>query len=104
MKKYFVLLSGMILMGLFFFSGCKSTTEDKPCDGKGKLWVVNKLDSTVTVTILPVHEQVVMLKDDEKQFSLNASQSYTINIVYTGYNKDSVFLINACDSKIYVLQ
>jgi len=104
MKRYFVLFSGIILIGIFLSSGCKPTTEDQPCSNKGNLWIVNKLDSSVTVTILPLHDQFVMHKDDEKQFSLAASQSYTINLVYTGYNKDSVFLINACDNKIYVLK
>jgi hypothetical protein len=104
MKRNFVLLYGMMLISIFLFTGCPSKKDSEPCSNKGNLWVVNKLDSTVTVTILPVHEQFTMLKDDEKQLSLNANQSYTINLVYTGYNKDSVFLISACDNKIYVLQ
>ena len=104
MKRYFVLLSGMILISIFLLPGCNTKKDDQPCNNKGNLWIVNKLDSTVIVTILPVHSQTTMHKDDELQFSLDANNSYTINIVYTGYNKDSVFLINQCDNKIYVLQ
>ena len=94
----------MILVSIFLFTGCPSKKESDSCSNKGNLWIVNKLDSTVTVTILPLHEQITMHKDDEKLFSLTASQSYTINLVYTGYNKDSVFLINTCDNKVYILK
>jgi uncharacterized lipoprotein YajG len=104
MKRYFLLLSGMILCSIFLFSGCNSKTDEQSCSNKGNLWIVNKLDSTVIVTVLPVHDQFTMKKNDEKLLSLTASQSYTINLVYTGYNKDSIFLINTCDNKIYVLQ
>lgn len=104
MKNYFMLLSGLMLTAIVLFSACSQSEEPKPCDNKGNLWIVNKMDSAVIVTVLPLHEQFTMQVDDETMLTLNANQSYTINMVYTGFNQDSVILINSCDNKIFVME
>ena len=105
MKKFFLFGVGIVLVLIIAFSGCKSTTAEDPCNNQGKLSIVNKLDSTITVNIVQKHQQVPVQKNFTYSFDLEANQVYTISISGPGYSRpDSTIIINPCDNKLMVIQ
>lgn len=104
MKKYLPLLF-LLTLGIFIFSsGCKKKKDALPCDGKGKLCIENKLDSTITVSIKTTHDQFTIAKDYVHCSELTGDQTYAINISSTGIDKDTSIIILSCDNKLLIVQ
>lgn len=103
MKTNFFLFSGLILVLFLAFSSCNQKKETKPCDDKGTLWVENKMDTTVTVFIMPVREQYTLDKDFSKSSSLQGNQPYTITISKQNYQWDTTLMILPCDKKLLIV-
>ena len=104
MKKFFLFLSASVVCGLVFISGCSKTSDPMPCDGKGTLYIENKLDSTLVVTIKTTHDQFTVKKDYIHTSSLNGEVTYAINISSTGIDKDTNITVLSCDRKLLIVQ
>jgi hypothetical protein len=104
MKKYFPLLILLILGTFIYASGCKKKKEALPCDGRGILCIVNKLDSTIVVSIKSTHDQFPILKDNMHCSDLTGDASYAINISATGIDRDTTLQILSCDKKLLIIQ
>lgn len=104
MKKYFLLTSGIILVLVILLSGCKSKSPEDPCSNTGKLCIENKMDSTVVVTLVEIHQQIPVQKDFMHCFDLEANKPYTVSISGSGYTKpDTTLMILPCDNKLIVV-
>ena len=105
MKKYILFLT-ISLMGGFFIlvSGCKKSTTEEPCDGKGSVCITNKLDTLLTVSIESVHQTFVLHKDYMECIDLIGNQPYTITITSLEYNKDTTFMLLPCDRKSIIIE
>lgn len=105
MKKYFLFTPGIILVLIILLSGCKSKSPEDPCSNTGKLSFVNKMDSTIVVSIVEKHEQVTIQKDFTEHFDLEANVTYTVSISGSGYKKpDSTLLLLPCDNKLIIVK
>jgi uncharacterized lipoprotein YajG len=105
MKKYFLFTPGFILVCIILFSGCKSNSPADPCNNSGRLCIENKMDSTVTVSIVQKHQQITLQKDFMECFTLEANQPYTVSISGSGYTKpDTTLMILSCDNKLLVVK
>ncbi|MCX6247139.1 MAG: hypothetical protein NTW10_05350 [Bacteroidetes bacterium] len=104
MKKYIPLLILLILGTFIISSGCKKKKDALPCNGKGVLCIVNKLDSTITVTIKTTHDQFPILKDNMHCSDLTGDASYSVNISATGIDRDTTLTIYSCDKQLLIIQ
>jgi hypothetical protein len=104
MKNYILFVSFILLCVIIFSSGCKKKTETTPCDSKGTLCILNKLDSTVVVSIKPSQAQYTLLKDNMQCPELAGDQTYTINVSGNGIDRDTSITILSCDKKLLILQ
>jgi hypothetical protein len=104
MKKYLPLLILLVFGTFIIISGCKKKTETLPCDGKGVLCIVNKLDSSIVVSIKTTHDQFTILKDNMHCSDLTGDASYSLNISATGIDRDTTLTILSCDKKLLIVQ
>jgi hypothetical protein len=104
MKRYLPFLLLLLLTALFISPGCKKKKDALPCDGKGVLCIVNKLDSSIVVTIKTTHDQFPILKDNMHCSDLTGESSYALNISSTGLNKDTTLYIQSCDKQLIIVQ
>jgi hypothetical protein len=104
MKTYFHFTSVIILLIIILLSGCKSNPPEDPCNNAGKLCIENKMDSSVVVSIVEIHQQITLQKDFIECFDLEANQTYTLSISGSGYTRpDTTMLILPCDNKLIVV-
>jgi len=104
MKKHLLLFILLVLGTFILSSGCKKASESSPCNNTGTLCIENKLDSTITVSVKPTHDQYTIDKNYMHCSDLTGGQSYTINISATGINRDTTLTILNCDKKLLIIQ
>lgn len=103
MKKN-IITSVIIVLTIFItVAGCSKKTEDVPCGGKGILWLENKLDSAVSVTVVQIHNTVTVDKDYTQRFDLTGNQPYQIKITGPQYYLDTTLMIQNCDNNLFVV-
>lgn len=103
--KILSLVSFLVVFSLIISSGCNSKKSATPCDNKGKVCILNKLDSTITVDIMQVHTQFVILKNNEYCVTLEGDQPYKFTI--TGPHndiRDTTFIVVGCDNILVTVQ
>jgi hypothetical protein len=104
MKKTFLFISAILAISIFVLSACKSNSPADPCNNMGTLCIENKMDSTITVSIVQKHEQVPVEKDFIYCFDLEANQPYTVSVSGSGYKKpDTTLMILPCDNKTIII-
>jgi hypothetical protein len=103
MKKIIIFPVILALALSAFISGCSKKTTEDPCNGSGTLNVENKLDSTITVTILQTHSTQSIQKDHIQPFSMTGDQPYEFTIDGPGYHKDTTIMVLVCDNKLYIV-
>lgn len=104
MKKYFFLFSVISFLTFSGVTGCKSKTEEDPCNNTGKLCVQNKMDTSVVVSIVQKKQQVTLQKDYMECFDLEGNMPYTISVSGSGFSKpDTTIMILPCDNKLYII-
>ena len=92
-------------MIVIFFSGCTDKKETPPCGNKGTVYIQNKLDSTLTVSILETHYQFQIQKNYMESVVLEGNQPY--KFTFTGPNhdiRDTTFVLIACDNTLITIQ
>ncbi|MDP4281790.1 MAG: hypothetical protein Q8867_06525 [Bacteroidota bacterium] len=103
MKRNLFLFPALILVLFIAFASCKDKKESEPCDNKGTLWVENKMDTTITVFIMPVREQYTLTKNFSQSSKLSGNVPYTITISKDNYQWDTTMMIVPCDNKILII-
>jgi hypothetical protein len=105
MKNHILYGTGILLLMMLVFYGCKNDSPAEPCNNTGQICIENKLDTTVTVSITQTHKQVPLQKDFMECFVLDANQPYTFSISGPGYNMpDTTLMVLPCDNKLIVLE
>ena len=90
-----------ILIG---FAACNKKKTEEPCNGKGTLYLENKLDSTVTVIIVQSHNAIPLEKDYMQIFDLPGNQPYEIKVTGPNYYFDTTLMILPCDNKLIIFK
>jgi hypothetical protein len=105
MKKYILSFSLLLASVIFILiSGCGKTTTVEPCENKGNVCIVNKLDTVLTVSIESVHQTFIIHKDYMECTDLTGNQPYTLTITSLDYNIDTTFMLLPCDKKLITIQ
>jgi hypothetical protein len=104
MKKNLLPLAGLIAWALFLVSACSPQKDSTPCDNKGNLCIENKLDTNVTISIQPIHDQFQLQKDYMKCTQLDGNKQYTITITTSSHENDTTLMILPCDNKLLILK
>jgi hypothetical protein len=104
MKKNFLLVFGLLVWAIFFLSACNTKKDSSPCDGKGNLCIENKLDTDVTITLQPVHDQFPLQKDYMKCSELTGNKVYTVTITTSSHENDTTIMILPCDNKLLIIK
>jgi hypothetical protein len=101
MKKVHVLsfLAAIVII----FAACTKKTEE-PCNGKGTLYLENKLDSAVAILIVQTHNTFTLEKDYMQIFDLTGNQPYEIKVTGPQYYLDTTIMILPCDNKLVIFQ
>ncbi|MCK9218575.1 MAG: hypothetical protein M0P47_00810 [Bacteroidales bacterium] len=104
MKKFtFFFFLSLIFVAVF--SGCAKKSEELPCDGKGTISIENKLDSTITINIVTMHNTIYLEKDYIHPFSLTGNAPYSIIVDGPGgYHLDTAMMILSCDNKFLIIE
>jgi len=104
MKKTAVAIS-VILFAIFLtIVSCTKEKASDPCDGLGILNVENKLDSAISVKIMPTHVTKTVNKDYTLPLSLAGNQPYTLTIDGPSYHKDTTLMLLFCDNKLIIVK
>ncbi len=104
MKKYVSLLAVLLLITSLAFVQCSKKTDQQPCNNKGVLCVENKMDTTVSVFIMPVRLQYNLQVDYINCTELEGNQPYTITVSKPDYSWDTTMIILPCDNKLLVVK
>jgi len=93
----------LLLMAIIAIFSCTKKTQEDPCGGKGILWLENKMDSAVSVTVVQIHNTVTVEKDYTQRFELAGNQPYQIKITGPKYYLDTTLMILTCDNNLFVI-
>jgi hypothetical protein len=104
MKKLVSILSLLVLVLSITVLSCSKKKDSQPCDNKGTLCIENKMDTLVTVNIMPVREQFNLEMDYIRCVDLEGNQPYTITISKPNYQWDTVLIVLPCDNKLLVVR
>lgn len=102
MKKIHLLLL-IFAATLVVFTACTKKTEE-PCNGKGTLYLENKLDSAATIMIVQTHHTFTLEKDYMQIFDLTGNQPYEIKVTGPKYYLDTTLMILPCDNKLLIFK
>jgi hypothetical protein len=98
MKKFFLLFTLCLTGFIIVLSSCDNKDTVLPCDNKGTIYIVNKLDTNVTVSITQLHNTFVVHKDENSSVQLLADQAYTFTFSSINYQMDTTFYLSPCDN------
>jgi hypothetical protein len=101
MKKIHLLL--VLATILIIIAACTKKTEE-PCNGKGTLYLENKLDSAANILIVQTHNTFTLEKDYMQIFDLTGNQPYEIKVTGPGYYFDTTLMILPCDNILVIFQ
>jgi hypothetical protein len=104
MKKSLLLVTGFLGWSVLVLVSCSSKTDSPPCNNKGTLCIENKLDTDVTITLKPVHDQFQLKKDYMKCSELDGNKAYTVTVTTTYSQRDTTLMILPCDNKLLVIR
>jgi hypothetical protein len=104
MKKNLLLFSGFIFWTSLLISSCTPKKDSSPCNNMGNLCIENKLDSEVTITLQPIHDQFPLQKDYMKCSQLDGNKPYTITITTASHESDTTIMILPCDNKLLIIK
>ncbi len=104
MKNNIITVTLVLMAILFAIASCSKKTEENPCGGKGILWLENKMDSAISVTVVQIHNTVTVNKDYTQRFDLTGNNPYQIKITGPRYYFDTTMMILPCDSKLFVVK
>ena len=102
MKKSIIPVA-LLLMAIIAIFSCSKKTQDDPCGSKGILWLENKMDSAISITVVQIHNTVTVEKDYTQKFSLAGNQPYQIKITGPKYYLDTTVMMLNCDNKLMVI-
>lgn len=102
MQKIHIL--SILLAILIGFAACSSKKTEEPCNGKGTLYLENKLDSTVTIIIVQTHNTFSLEKDYMQIFDLAGNQPYELKVTGPSYYLDTTLMIIPCDNKLLIFK
>ncbi len=98
MKKHLLFLMLIFVSGIIFLTSCNNKKETLPCDNNGTVYVLNKLDTNLTVTITQSHKTYTVHKDENSEIVLTGNNAYTFQISSINYQKDTTFFVLPCDN------
>ncbi len=102
MQKIPILL---ILLATFIgFAACNKKQTEEPCNGKGALYLENKLDSAISIMIIQTHKTMSLEKDYMEIFDLPGNQPYEIKVTGKDYYLDTTIMILPCDNKLLIFK
>jgi len=102
MKKiHFLLL--IFAASFVFFAACSKKTAE-PCNGKGTLYLENKLDSACNIIIVQTHNSFTLEKDYMQIFDLPGNQPYEIKVTGPRYYLDTTLMLLPCDNKLIIFK
>ena len=104
MKKNILPLTGLIIWLFLLISSCTPKKESLPCNNMGNLCIENKLDTDVTITFKPIHDQYTLKKDYMKCSQLDGNKPYTITITSPTHENDTTIMILPCDNKLLIVK
>jgi len=104
MKKPALFLSLLLFVFFLAMLSCSKKKDNPPCDNKGTLCIENKMDTTITVNIMPVREQFNLQMDYIRCVDLEGNNAYTVTISKPNYQWDTSFLILPCDNSLMVVK
>ncbi len=104
MKRSFVILSVICILFSLSFLNCSKKKDTPPCDNKGILCIENKMDTTITVFILPIRQQFDLPLDYIKCTELEGNNPYTINVSKPDFSWDTTLIVLPCDNKLLVIK
>lgn len=94
----------ILLAILIGFAACNKKKTEEPCNGKGTLYLENKLDSTVSIIIIQTHNTFPLEKDYMQIFDLPGNQPYEIKVTGKDYYLDTTMMILPCDNKLLIFK
>jgi len=83
-------------------ASCSTKKSEEPCNGKGTLYLENKLDSTVSIIIVQTHNTFSLEKDYMQIFDLTGNQPYEVKVTGPQYYLDTTIMILPCDNKLLI--
>jgi len=102
MKKIQIL--SILLTFLIIFTACSSKKTEEPCNGKGTLYLENKLDSSVSILIVQTHNSFSLDKDYMQIFNLTGNQPYELKVTGPQYYLDTTLMILPCDNNLLIFK
>lgn len=103
MKKTIIPVTFLLMAIFIAIASCSKQNPEDPCGGKGILWLENKMDSAVSVTVVQIHSTVTVDKDYTQRFDLAGNQPYQIKITGPKYYLDTTLMIQNCDNNLFVI-
>jgi len=94
----------ILLAILVGFASCSTKKTEEPCNGKGVLYLENKLDSTVNINIVQTHNTFPLEKDYMQIFDLTGNQPYEIKVTGPQYYLDTTLMILPCDNILLIFK
>ena len=70
----------------------------------GNLCIENKLDTEVTITLTPNHDQFKLKKDYMQCSQLDGNKPYKITITRSSHENDTSIMILPCDNKLMIIK
>jgi hypothetical protein len=98
MKNFFLFSAIIVTVILAVLSGCKSEPAATPCDNKGTVYFLNKLDTSMVVSITETHSTFTVHKDENKSILFDGNTAYNINVSSVNYQKDTLLFVLPCDN------
>lgn len=104
MKKNLLPILGFTFWIVLLVSACNPKTDSPPCNNLGNLCIENKLDTDITITLKPIHDQFRLKKDYMNCLQLEGNKPYTITVTTTSTEKDTTIMILPCDNKLFIVK
>jgi hypothetical protein len=104
MKKNLLPILGCVFWTFLLVSSCTPKTDSSPCNNLGNLCIENKLDTDITITLKPIHDQFKLKKDYMKCMQLEGNKPYTVTVTTISTEKDTTIMILPCDNKLLIVK
>lgn len=104
MKKNLLPIVGFVFWTFLLLSSCGTKKDTPPCNNMGNLCIENKLDTEVTISMKPNHDQFKLKKDYMKCSQLEGNKPYTITITSSTQENDTTIMILPCDNKLLIIK